>query len=107
MKKKRIKISEVYHKMPMGRYFPNDGDWTGDKFRKEHLEPIFDTYDKIIIDLDDLYGCPSSFREEAFGGLARDYGINKVLDKLEFVTTDFPNLIDTIKEDIKDANKKK
>ena len=47
------------------------------------IEPIFEEYDKIIIDLDDLYGCPSSFREEAFGGLARKFGKSAVLSKLE------------------------
>lgn len=98
-----LKISEIYHKMPMGRNYPEDGDWTGDRFRKEFLEPIFDKYQKIIIDLDDLYGCPSSFREEAFGGLARIYGIQEVLDKLEFRTSDFPNLIKAIREEINDA----
>ena len=102
-----LKISEIYHKMPMGRYYPEDGDWTGDKFRKEFIEPIFNEYEKIIIDLDDLYGCPSSFREEAFGGLARIYGIQEVLDKLEFRTSDFPNLIKSIREEINDAKNNK
>ena len=101
-----IKISKNFHKMPMGRYYPKDGDYTGDKFRWDWLEPNFEKYDKLIIDLDDLYGCPSSFREEAFGGLARIYGINEVLEKLEFVTTDFPELIDVIKNDILEAKKK-
>lgn len=95
-----IKIAKDYHKMPMGRYYPKDGDWTGDKFRKNFLENNFDKYEKIIIDLDDLYACPSSFREEAFGGLARDKGIKEVLNKLEFRTEDFPTLIETIKVEI-------
>lgn len=99
----KIKIADVYHKMPMGRYYPTDGDWTGDRFRQQYLSPIFDNYEKIIIDLDDLYGCPSSFREEAFAGLAREKGIDEVLDKLEFSTIDFPFLIDKIKGEIRKA----
>lgn len=102
-----IKIATVFHKMPMGRYYPKDGEYTGDKFRQEWLEPNFNAYDKLIIDLDDLYGCPSSFREEAFGGLARIFGIDEVLKKIEFKTIDFPELIDVIKNDILDAKNKK
>ena len=101
-----IKIATVFHKMPMGRYYPKDGEYTGDRFRKECLEPNFNKYDKLIIDLDDLYGCPSSFREEAFGGLARIFGIQEVLEKVEFKTTDFPELIEVIKNDILDAKNK-
>lgn len=100
-----IKISIAFSPNPKGREHPKDGPNTGQRFREELLEPIFDQYDKIIIDLDDLYGCPSSFREEAFGGLARKYNNSqKVLDKLEFICTDEPPLIDEIIKDIKGAN---
>ncbi len=106
----KIKISKDYYKMPMGRYYPKDGDYTGDKFRKDFLEPNFDEYKKIIIDLDDLYACPSSFREEAFAGLVRALKIKPqdVLDKLVFETIDFPDLINIIHDEIKNAyNKQK
>ena len=99
-----IKVS-VFSQTPKGRYYPKDGLYTGDKFRKEYLEPNFNKYDKIIVDLDDLYGCPSSFREEAFGGLARIYSENEVMEKLSFICTDEPPLIDDIHNDILDANK--
>ena len=36
----------------------------------------------LIENLDDTYGYPSSFREEAFGGLARKFGTEKVLQKM-------------------------
>ncbi len=105
MKTHTIKISDVFSNTPKGRDHPDDGPNTGQRFREEFLEPIFDNYDKIIIDLDDLYGCPSSFREEAFGGLARKYNDSKkVLDKLQFICTDEPPLIDMIIDDIKGAN---
>jgi len=105
MKTHTIKISDVFSPTPKGREHPVDGPNTGQRFREELLEPIFDKYDKIIIDLDDLYGCPSSFREEAFGGLARKYkSSKKVLGKLEFICTDEPPLIDEIIKDIKGAN---
>ncbi len=104
---KNIKIATEYSKTVKGRYHPKDGKYTGQRFREEFLEPIFNSYDKIIIDLDDLYGCPSSFREESFGGLARKFGTEKVLSKLEFICTDEPPLINIIISDIKKANDKK
>jgi hypothetical protein len=100
-----INIKENFYPMPMGRYHPKDGDYTGELFRKTWLEPNFDKYDKLIIELDDLVGCPSSFREEAFGGLARIFGIKEVLKKLEFRTIDFSHLLPIIRQDILDANK--
>jgi hypothetical protein len=103
----KIKIYDVYSPTVKGRYHPKDGKFTGQRFREEFIEPIFYEYDKIIIDLDDTYGYPSSFREEAFGGLARTFTPEEVSNKLEFICTDEPPLIDIIKEDIRDANKKR
>jgi len=101
LKVKKIKVSK-FSNTPKGRKHPDDGDYTGQLFRETYLEPIFYDYDKIVIDLDDLYGCPSSFREEAFGGLVRILNVNPqvVLDKLEFIATNRPPLIDIIKKDI-------
>jgi len=103
---KTIKISEVYSPIVKGRYHPQDGEFTGERFRNEFLEPIFNDFDIIKIDLDDSYGYPSSFREEAFGGLARNFPISDVLNKLEFICTDEPPLIKLINNDIKNARKK-
>jgi len=100
----RIKVADVFSPTVKGRYHPKDGNFTGERFRNEYLLPNFDKYDKIIIDLDDLYGCPSSFREEAFGGLARIKSPQEVINKLEFLCTDEPPLIDIIHNDIKNAN---
>lgn len=100
---KKIKIAEDYSPKVKGRYHPKDGKFTGQKFREELIEPIFYNYKKIIIDLDDSYGYPSSFREEAFGGLARKFSIEEVLEKLEFICTDEPPLIKMIINDIEDA----
>jgi hypothetical protein len=103
---KHIKISDEFSTTPKGRENPKDGQYTGQRFREEFIQPYFEVVDKFIIDLDDLYGCPSSFREEAFGGLARIYGKKKVLEKLEFICTDEPPLVEIIKKDIENANKK-
>lgn len=102
---KIIKISKEYSPIVKGRHYPDDGEFTGDRFREEFLEPIFNDYDIIRIDLDDSYGYPSSFREEAFGGLARVFTVKDVLKKLEFICTDEPPLIRLIEDDIRNANK--
>jgi len=104
MSRKVIKVSKEFSNVPKGRYHPEDGLYTGQRFREELIEPIFNDYDKLVIDLDDLYGCPSSFREESFGGLARVYGSQVVLDKLDFICTDQPPLKELIISDIKEAN---
>ncbi len=104
---KSIKISTEFSKTPKGRKSPDDGKFTGQLFRETFIEPFFEEYDKFIINLDGLYGCPSSFREESFGGLARKYGEKAVLSKLEFICTDEPPLINVIINDIKKANDKK
>jgi len=105
-----IKVSD-FTKTPKGREIKLEGKpprkHTGEEFRETYLTPIFNDYDEIIVDLDNIYGCPSSFREESFGGLARIYGSDEVLAKLKFICTDQPPLIDMIKDDIKKANEKK
>lgn len=71
-----IKISEDYSKYPIGR-FPDDGDYSGARFRDEYLYPklneiiAFDKNEKLIVNLDGVRSFGSSFLEEAFGGLIR------------------------------------
>ena len=58
---------------------------------KKILEPFFKKKAKddiLCIDLDDLNGYPSSFFEEAFGGIARIYKPADVLKSLQFQCTD-------------------
>ena len=72
----RINIAKDFSETPGVRYI-SQGKYTGEGFRKKKLEPLFqDKNDnrKIIIELDGTFGYPTSFSEEAFGGLARIYG---------------------------------
>ena len=41
--------------------------------------------EKLTINMDGGYGYPTSFLEEAFGGLARKYDPNEVLQMLIFI----------------------
>ena len=105
----KIKISTDFSETPGARY-KNEGDYSGEEFREEILKPKFCEAKKkgevLIIDLDGGYGYPTSFLEEAFGGLARIYGPSDVLERLEFISGDEPSLIEEIKDYILSANKK-
>lgn len=94
-----IRISEEYSETLGARYI-EEGEFSGEDFRKNFLISRFEAASKageeIIIDLDGGYGNPVSFLEEAFGGLAREYGTKKVLKVLKFVSHDEPSQVDDI-----------
>jgi hypothetical protein len=85
---------EIYIKdfttSPGGRY-EKEGNFSGEEFRTKFLEPHFSSglEEKIDIYLDGTEGYPSSFLEEAFGGLVRKIGNKEaVKNKLNFITND-------------------
>lgn len=85
-----------------------EGPFSGEEFLNKVLRPKFEKALRngyhILIDLDNTEGYATSFLEEAFGGLARIYGPEKVLSHLEFKSEDEPLLIDEIKMYINEAN---
>ena len=80
---------------------------SGEEFRIKFLAPkfkeIMNTHNKIIVDLDGTLGYGTSWLEEVFGGLARDFGGKLVLEKLEFISEEEDYLIKDITEYIKNA----
>ena len=86
----------------------DEGAYSGEEFLTKLLKPHFERALQegftILIDLDNTEGYATSFLEEAFGGLARIYGSQKVLENLEFKSEDEPLLIDEIKMYIQEAN---
>lgn len=77
-----IRIAEDFSQYPGGRY-PADGDGNGTVFREKFLEPVLQAHDTALIVLDGTRGYPSSFLEEAFGGLVRK-GFDAELIKKSF-----------------------
>lgn len=67
---KTISIARDFAVTPGGR-FNRDGPYSGEAFRKRFLEPAVDAGETVIVELDSVAGLPSSFLEEAFGGLFR------------------------------------
>ena len=91
-----------FTRTPGARYI-SDGPFSGESFRNACLKKHFEIENtpKFCINLDGVAGYPASFLEEAFGGLAREFGSKRVLDSLTFVSNNDPSLIDEITNYIK------
>jgi|LUMS01.1.fsa_nt_gb hypothetical protein len=72
-----IDIAKEYTQYPGGRY-EDDGDGNGTTFRVRFLVPALRAAHgkPLLIILDGAAGYPSSFLEEAFGGLVREEGFD-------------------------------
>lgn len=70
MAEKIINIAADFSRTPGGRY-RTDGPASGEEFRESVLIPALEENNSIVIELDGTRGYPSSFLEEAFGGLVR------------------------------------
>jgi hypothetical protein len=89
----------------------SEGDYSGEEFLDKLLRPRFvDARDNdavLHVNLDGAVGYPTSFLEQAFGGLAREFGAEEVERHLEITCTDEPYLLDQIRSYIQNANKLK
>ncbi len=104
-----IEIAKEFTEFPGPRY-KHQGKGSGQEFLENFLLPAFEkakkTGKQVTIKLDGVkYGYPTSFLEEAFGGLARKYEIGKVLEILIFESTAEPMLDFEIRHYIKHARK--
>ena len=88
-----------------------DGPYSGELFFRDYLQPKFqEALDKnaiLLVILDGARGYGTSFLEESFGGLARRYGAEIVLQHLEVISDDEPYLADDVKTYIDEANAEK
>jgi hypothetical protein len=84
-----------------GHRTPSDGENSGEEFLEKVLRPKFQeaqaTKESILVDLDGTAGYATSFLEAAFGGLAREFGRDTVLNSLKFKSDEEPYLVDEIK----------
>lgn len=107
MKMTTIRIAEEFSRLPGGRY-PEDGDGNGTDFREEFLVPALDKGEIVTVVLDGTRGYPSSFLEEAFGGLIRQ-GVPaaKIDSTFKFVAKQpgFSRFIDLIKQHVERASR--
>ncbi len=102
---KKISIKDDFSSTPGARYY-TDGEFSGQEFRDEKLEPKFlglSDGEKLLVDLDGTSGYATSFLEEAFGGLARKHGSKIVLSALNFLSNEDPSLIQEIESYIRNC----
>ena len=97
----KIFVSD-FSQSPGPRYI-NQGDSSGEEFyltvlNKEFAEAI-KLNRKLSVNLDGVDGYMSSFLDEAFGNLVYDFGLDKVEQLLDFISTEEPEWIKMIKED--------
>ncbi len=104
----KIIIAE-FSPVPFGRY-PTDGNFSGQRFRREKLRNPFkdDNVELIQIDFNGIVPVGSSFLDESFGGLIRDEGMTfeQVWKKLEIIS-DFPLYKIQIENILHEAEKEK
>jgi hypothetical protein len=98
-----IKIETDFTDHPGGRNY-TDGPFSGEEFRDRFLTPNMKAQTPICINFDGTWGCGKSFLEESFGGLARIFGIDRVLESISFVSDEDPELIERAKLYIKECN---
>ncbi|UZD90331.1 STAS-like domain-containing protein [Cognatishimia activa] len=106
-----INIAEDYTEFPGGRYV-EDGDGNGTTFREEYLLPAMKRNDDDVVSviLDGAAGYPSSFLEEAFGGLVRehDFTPEDVLKRFKFIANEpgFSRYVALIEQYVTQAQRK-
>ena len=101
-----VNIARDFTDTPGPRY-RSQGAHSGEQFLAEILRPKFvaarDSNAVLRINLDGAVGYPTSFLEEAFGGLAREFGSDSVERTLEFACNDEPYLEEQIRKYIRKA----
>lgn len=99
-----IRIASDFSRFPAGRYL-SDGPYSGQGFLEKKLIPALQNSGSVKIVLDGTMGYGSSFLEEAFGGLVRrkQWPLSVLLNKIEFVSDEEPDLVDEIRGYMRDA----
>lgn len=95
----QLNVASEFSPTP-GPRFKSEGKLSGEEFRETILKQRFQQAREenvnLLIDLDGGYGYAPSFLEEAFGGLAREYGVGPVRSVLRFKSDEEPYLIQDV-----------
>lgn len=106
-----LRTMDKIKSLPGPRY-RSQGEGSGEEFRDDHLLPAFDEAVKcgepLTVNMDGArYGYPTSFLEEAFGGLARRRGTERVQRTIEIKCTSEPMLVREIMHYIRYGEERK
>ncbi len=103
MNVEKIEVVKDFGPRPRGRYYPEDGDLAGERFRDEWLIPALNVAiekDRVLeVNLEGYNRYGPSFLDEAFGALASIGGFSlEQLDKyLEIKHPDLPSIVESAK----------
>lgn len=102
-------IAQEFTDTPGARDY-EDGDYSGQEFLDKYLHERFmkAVNENYIIDinLDGLWGWPSSFISGSFGMLSMKVGAELILKHIHFTSTKRPSRIEKVIAEIKNPTKK-
>ena len=107
--KDKIIVKTDFSDTPGARYKsdgPNSGELFLEKFLTKKFNNAVNGNYKILIDLDGVWGYPSSFVSGSFGKLSIDFGAEKVLNHITFKSDDNSIRLENILNEIKNPTKK-
>jgi hypothetical protein len=94
----------------LGARYKTDGKWSGEEFLdsllREKFEKAVQGDGLLLIDLDGVFGYPSSFVSGSFGKLSVDKSAEVVLRHLQFKSDDSPIRLEQVIAEIKNPKKK-
>lgn len=103
---RKISIRDEFSKTP-GHRSSDDGAFSGDDFFSQVLRPEYikarEQQEQLLVDLDGTAGYATSFLEASFGGLAREFPVEDVLNNIKLKCEEEPYLFDEIQSYIKNA----
>lgn len=105
----KINIKNDFSDSPGARY-KQDGPHSGEEFFENLLRPKFveamEKRIKLEIELDGVWGYPSSFVSGSFGKLSLEFSADAVLSTIVFVSEESETRKDRIIAEIKNPTKK-
>lgn len=105
----KIIIRSDFSDAPGARY-RKDGPHSGEEFLEELLRPKFEEAIKkgvkLIIDLDGVWGYPSSFVSGSFGKLSIEKGAEQLLSTIVFISYESETRKSRIMNEIQNPTKK-
>lgn len=107
--KDKIIIATDFTTTPGARY-RKDGDFSGEEFLEEILlkkfeKAVAENY-ILLIDLDKVWGYPSSFVSGSFGKLSISKGADLVIKHISFKSDENPIRLEKVINEIKNPRKK-
>lgn len=108
----KLRVMEKMKDSLPGPRYKLQGKGSGEAFREDYLIPAFnkaiENKEILYVDMDGAkYGYPTSFLEEAFGGLARKCGTELVQKTIRIESTGEPMLVKEIMHYIKFAEEER